>query len=257
MMTFDEYAGCRHAVPYVLDCADGAGRLLYYGSRHIFDRADPEVRDIEQRWAAFHPTLALNEGGDPPVAATVDEAVQRYGEPGFLRWLAARDSVPCETFEPPMQAEADELLRHFTAEQVKLFYTLRSVMQDAKRPVEARAPTIEELVGKTLQWLAHLHGLEGPPRDVTEFEASCRRLLPAQADWRAPPGAWFDPVFRGPAIWTNRVARCSSEFRDRFIVERLVAELKRGKRVFAVIGASHVVMQEPVLRARLERVTGP
>ncbi|MEA2562722.1 MAG: hypothetical protein QOH06_4226 [Acidobacteriota bacterium] len=42
-----------------------------------------------------------------------------------------------------------------------------------------------------------------------------------------------------------------SEYRDRFMVEKLTSHLKEGHRVFAVVGGTHVVMQEPTLRRGL------
>ena len=41
----------------------------------------------------------------------------------------------------------------------------------------------------------------------------------------------------------------SGEFRDQHMVKLLIDEVKKGKRVFAVVGGSHVVMQESALKA--------
>jgi len=42
-----------------------------------------------------------------------------------------------------------------------------------------------------------------------------------------------------------------SDYRDVYIVRLLVQHVQEGRRVFAVVGGSHVVMQEQALRARL------
>ncbi len=255
VMTCEQYARVRHDTPYILQCARGGGRMIYYGARHVYDPADAQVQDIERFWNAFRPKIALNEGGDPPVASSRDEAVRRYGEAGLVRWLAARDGVPVTTFEPARQAEANDLLTQFSVEQVKVFYALRAVWQDGGRSSEARATSAETLVDGVLSWYGELRGLELGPLSSAEFVAACKRLLPAGADWRRPQPEWFDPVPRGGnVLWTSRLARRASEFRDRHIVERLLSELKPGQRVFAVIGASHVVMQEPALRRCAEVV---
>lgn len=47
----------------------------------------------------------------------------------------------------------------------------------------------------------------------------------------------------------NEVARASSNFRDRFIVERIAVGLEKYDRLFVVYGASHALRQEPALRA--------
>lgn len=47
------------------------------------------------------------------------------------------------------------------------------------------------------------------------------------------------------------VARAESRFRDEVIVQKLTQKVREGGRVFAVVGRSHVVMQERALRSRL------
>ena len=41
----------------------------------------------------------------------------------------------------------------------------------------------------------------------------------------------------------SAVARASSEYRDRYVVEVLQRHLRDGERVFAVVGGTHIVMQ--------------
>ena len=60
------------------------------------------------------------------------------------------------------------------------------------------------------------------------------------------------PGYTQPPSYLNEVSRVSNRFRDEYMVNLLVNELKQGKRVFAVVGGSHVVMQERALRAILE-----
>ena len=49
----------------------------------------------------------------------------------------------------------------------------------------------------------------------------------------------------------NRIARRSSLVRDLFMVELLTERTLEGHQVFAVCGASHVVMQEAMIRRLL------
>ncbi len=42
-----------------------------------------------------------------------------------------------------------------------------------------------------------------------------------------------------------------NSIRDRHMISTIVGQVKAGKRVFAVVGFSHVVIQESVLRAEL------
>jgi hypothetical protein len=68
--------------------------------------------------------------------------------------------------------------------------------------------------------------------------------------WRKATTRWFSPV--GSLGWTNDVAAAVSRLRDKHMVSLLTREVLAGERVFAVVGFSHVVMQEPALRANLK-----
>jgi hypothetical protein len=43
------------------------------------------------------------------------------------------------------------------------------------------------------------------------------------------------------------MSRVGSEYRDRCMVAMLQRHVREGERVFAVVGGTHVVMQEPAL----------
>jgi len=247
IMSFEEYARAPlPPMPYVIALTVGEGQLLYFGARHTFDPADWQVQAITDYWRQYHPTLALNEGGEPPVLLSRDETVSRFGEPALVRFLAKADGVPVRTLEPPRTEERALVLRDFSPEQVKLFYVLRGVVQFRKSRNDGR---VEESVERALAGLSKEPGLEGPPRSLAEFEQSYARLFSEPSDWRKAPDAWFDPAVIRPTVYLNRISRKLSEFRDRHMVNLLLGELKKGGRIFAVVGGSHVIMQEQALRA--------
>lgn len=86
-------------------------------------------------------------------------------------------------------------------------------------------------------------GSEGLPKTLAEFETSVKKHLPTVSDWRKIDQKIFDP---NPdlGLFTNDIADASVNFRRRFMVKLLAAEVER---VFAVVGASHVVKQERAL----------
>jgi len=247
IMSFEEYArGPLPPMPYLIALTAGQGQLLYFGARHTFDPADWQVQAIADYWRQYRPTLAFNEGGEPPVLPSRDETVSRFGEPGLLRFLAKADGVPVRSLEPPQTEERALLLRDFSPEQVKVFYVLRGVVQFRKSRNDER---VEQFVERVLAGLSRESGLEGPPRTLAEFEQSYARLFSEPADWRKAPDAWFDPAVLRPTVYLNRASRKSSEFRDRYMVNLLRGELTKGARIFAVVGGSHVIMQEQAFRA--------
>jgi hypothetical protein len=108
---------------------------------------------------------------------------------------------------------------------------------------------IETYMDHELKRLTGIPGLEGQPRNFAELEKSCLWLSPRLREWREAPQSWFSPM--DSQAYTNQVSRLTAEFRDQHMVKLLVDEVKQGKKVFAVVGFSHVVMQESVLRAAL------
>jgi hypothetical protein len=247
IMTFDEYAKVRHGYPYIVEMQIGKGALLYFGAQHTFDPKNAQIAQIEKRWKEFRPTVAYNEGGNPSVSKTVEETVSKSGEAGLVRYLAARDKISALSLEPSRADEAAMLLKTYTPEQVKVFYALRPISQFRKRKNDE---TIEVFMTNVLGFLSRILGLEGAPNSIVELDKSCLWLSPQLKDWRTVEQSWFDPV--ASHAYTNQIARLSSEFRDLHMVKLLIDEVKQGKRVFAVVGGSHVVMQERVLRAALK-----
>jgi hypothetical protein len=248
LMTFEEYSTLKHGYPYIVELQLGKGALLYYGSEHVYDPKHAQIAQIEKIWKEFRPTVAYNEGGNPSVSLTIEETVSKSGESGLTRFLAARDKVPAFSLEPKRTDETMMLLKTYTPEQVKVFYALRPVPQFRKRK---NAQTIESFMTVLLGNLSRIPGLEGAPNSIDELERSCLWLSPRLRDWRSVEQSWFDPV--ASHAYLNQIARLSSEFRDMHMVNLLIEEVKQGKRVFAVVGGSHVVMQEPVLRAQIPK----
>ncbi|HEY5884445.1 MAG TPA: hypothetical protein VIT88_07140 [Pyrinomonadaceae bacterium] len=236
-------------MPYIIRMSVGRGRLLYFGAKHVFGSNDPQLTQIEKLWVRHKPEVAFFEGADPestPTAAKSRDEVT--GESGLVVFLAARDGVPVFTLEPAKGQEIALLLNTYTPEQVKVFYVLRQIPQFNSG---THTESIESYTGNILRWLSSKPELKGAPRTIAELKASTSRLFPKLADWRDVPQAWFDPVPTPAPTYLNDVSRRLSELRDRHMLTLVAEQVVQGKRVFAVVGASHVVMQERALRAAI------
>ena len=244
IMTFDEYAKVRHGYPYIVELQIGKGALLYFGAQHTFDPKHAQIAQIEKLWKEFRPTVAYYESSGTSLSKTVEEAVSKSGEPGLVRFLAARDKISAFSLEPSKTDEVAMMLKTYTPEQIKVFFVLRQVPQFRERKTDE---TIESFMTTFLGNVARIPGLESAPNTVAELGESCLWLSPQLKDWRTADRSWSDPV--ATQAYTNQIARLSSEFRDLHMVKLLIDEVKQGKRVFAVVGGSHVVMQERALKA--------
>jgi hypothetical protein len=251
VMSFEEYVKKRHAVPYVLRLSAGKRRLVYFGAKHTYDPNDPQISQIEKWWLSLKPEVAFFEGGDPeasPAIVKSRDEISKNGEPSFVLFLAGRDNVPVHTLEPTQHAEIALLLKTYSPEEVKIFYALRLVPQfkSGKRP-----ETIEAYTKGVLAWLSSKPQLQGKPRTLGELQEISARLFPQLQNWRDVPQDWFDPA--QVQTYLNKVSRQLSEFRDLHMLRLLTEQLVQGRRVFAVVGASHVVMQERALRAAIKQ----
>jgi hypothetical protein len=246
IMSWEEYRTRSVQWPYILQFDPPRGTLLYYGARHTNVPADPQVQEIERLWTAFKPSMVFNEGGSPPVEETRDLAVERYGEAGLVRFLAARDDIPVASLDPDRGEEVAYLRRLFSATDVKLFFVLRAVAQYA----DTRGRDgVESELQRVLTIFNRVPGLGGPPRSVGEVDAAFAERLPGEKSYHATPLKWFDPTLA--ATFLNEISRASNEYRDRTIITTLGRSIAEGQRVFAVVGGTHVMMQEHALGALL------
>lgn len=162
----------------------------------------------------------------------------------WTRKISCRlDRVPVTTFEPFRATESEALLRKYTQEQVKVFLALRAYLTFRKSKSDK---TDVEFMTSVLR---DKNGVQGPPNSIEELRVSYARLFPGHSDWRKVQDDWFDPT--KSFQYTNEVQNDSGFVRDQHIFKVLVSRARRGDRVFAVIGASHVPAQEPALIAAL------
>jgi hypothetical protein len=183
IMSYKEYGTIKHKRPYVLKYKTEKGELLYFGIGHAYRYDDPQIAELERKFAEFRPMLILNESGTPPVAESAKEAVEKYGEPGLMSFLAKKHNIPIKSLDPPRMEEIKYILslKRWTLEQVMLFYGLRRIPENNKKtnPVSPDA-LIEEMLKASVK----MPGSEDLPKTLTEFEASVKKHLPTVTDWR-------------------------------------------------------------------------
>lgn len=238
----------RHPIPYVLRVEKGGGQLVYFGIRHTRDAGDPQLLWARRLMAALKPTIVLNEDMSAAPGRSLTESIKRDGERGALAFWAKEDRVRMESIDLDRVSEARQLDKRFPASWVKVFYLVRGLQQELPRRLkEDPHRTVDAVAASDLKDLAR-EGVGGSPSSVAELDKVWAGMHVGE-DWRAPLIDWIEPNEKGPL---NRISEASSEVRDRHMVSVLVGLLARGERVFAIVGASHVVMQEPALRGARE-----
>ncbi len=219
----------------------GAGALLYIGTHHTRDPDDPQVKEIVRLWDEFQPTVALAESRLGFYVGGLRKGVGMFGEAGAVFALARAAGVPVYTLEAPLEMEMRAVLSTWRADRVAMFYVLRGAVN--RGSPDAREREAANLIRKRTRW----PGLEGSLSDVAALDSLYRAELPHLPDWRTADGTVVWPG--RTTSYLNEIATGVNRFRDEYMLNLFRDQLDEGKRIFAVVGTSHVIMQEPALRA--------
>ena len=136
------------------------------------------------------------------------------------------------------------LSKIFSIPKIKTFYILR---QAVLHRIQNKGMN-EKHVARILSYFEKPPFSNTSPVNVKQFEHYVRKLFPQLNNWRQVPENWFYSCPK--QSWLPRMFRQVNDFRNHIMIRKILRELKRGKRVFAVVGRSHVVRQEPVLRSK-------
>lgn len=244
LLTWQEYVEHPRTGPYILEVDKKNGSLFYYGAFHKVDPRDPQFEDIEQKWEQFQPTYAFCEGRIWPLEESRAQAIRNYGEQGLITFLAARDGVPVKCIDPSISEQVHFLRNQYLPHQIKIYFILR---QATINKMLRRKDKNEDDARLLLDKMEKLGGSRYFPVTLVEFEDMFLRLFPELDDWQNIPYAYFQSPERGGFL--ADIHQKLIEFRDQTMVKKVIRALKKGERVFAVVGRSHVFKQQDILRS--------
>jgi len=233
--TWDEHDAIIRTIwpkPYVLEL----DRFVFYGAHHTSNRHDPQFADIEQRWNAFHPTVALCEGRSRGfLIGPVFSRIGKKSEVQFVHELARRDGVRLLTLEPLYADEVGALLKKWTPEQLVLYFTMRVYWS------EAGGKANESLAKDLLAKRTDVDGLRDSLHTLADVDRVWRRDFPTLPDWHV--------LREEPAsTYLAAISEDSRRIRGEHMARTLIDLHRRGERVFAVVGSGHVIRIELILR---------
>ncbi len=247
LMTWDEYIRQARNEPYILELSSYGGSLVYYGAFHKVDPSHPQFEDIEQKWEEFQPTFAFCEGSSWPVEETYIKAIEKYGEQGFVAFLAARDGIPVECIDPSLTDQIKYLKNYYPHHLIKVYYVLRQAAINRMLKKDTAASVYAKPYFRKIN---HIHGYHYAPSNLKDFERLVARLFPKLVDWQKIPYSYFQCPESGGFL--TAIHRKLNGYRDRIMIKKVTKAMKKGKRVFAIVGRSHVVIQEAALRSLLD-----
>jgi len=249
MMTMQEYAKTKHTFPYVVDVSQGKAHIIYFGAQHSHDPKDKQFVFMRQLMQILKPDEVLNEDITPEPHDTLAESIQYDGERGALAFWTKKDGIPLKSIDFDWRDEIRKLPVTIRGSTIKMFYFLRGLQEDMNRPGRKMTKATDELATQELQMLDK-EGVGWPPRDVHEVDLVWKGLgIPG--DWRQPKASWVSPDGKTPL---NTISALINRNRDQHMVDVLKEELHAGKKVFVVVGGTHVIMQQGAIPGNVERI---
>lgn len=233
------------AWPYVLEITTDRSELLYYGFWHTTNPEDPQIAEIKQLWNEFDPTIAGTENRLGLFVGGLEAGVSYFSEFGALFALARQDDIPIYTLEPPWEVEVAEMKAAFSTADVTLFYTMRVFLSE--RGEGKTREEIDDLARHLLSKRGSRPGLEGSLPTLAGLDSVWNERFSDLGPWRDLPPNAVHPGAEPTRL--NALANLANEIRDRHAAAVILDLMKKGERIFALAGGSHVVKQEPVLRA--------
>jgi hypothetical protein len=244
LLTWQEYTEHPRIGPYILELDKKPGRLFYYGAFHKVDPKDPQFEDIEQKWEQFRPTCAFCEGRIWPLEESRAQAIQSYGEQGLITFLAARDGIPVKCIDASISEQIRYLRNRYPPHQVKIFFILRQA--SINKMLRRKEKNLDDAC-LLLSKMERFGGSRYFPATLVEFEHMVSQLFPELDNWQNIPYAYFQSKEIGGFL--ADIHKELLEYRDQTMVKKVTKALKKGERVFAVVGRSHVFKQQDILRS--------
>lgn len=252
-MTYDDYQKLgRHKLPYTFTIQSGSSFLYYFGEKHSFNPDDVQWAELKEFWSSFldktkdQKRVVFIEGNMPPLEETETESVLKHGGRGLVKYLASLDGVETHCPEPGEKVERDELEKQFTRKQIQYYYFAGVVYQwtqnhDPKPDFVEYMKIYEKLDQEVSGWTDFDFSLEGMKKVHAEF---------FDTPFDHTDSRFFYDIVNPVSIKTffNTISRISTEIRDTYIVKEIEKYMKEGYSVFIEFGASHAVIQEPLLR---------
>jgi len=250
ILSFSELEKIDYVLPYILELKNGNKHLAMYGCKHTFNPQDTMLIDIQDKFEKLKPDIALNEGGDWPIYNSRDETVMKSGEQGFLRFLCEKDSIPVRSFESNPVEEYEYLVSKYKKDDVLLMYFCRQIVQIQRKQ------DIEDFKEVMTNYLTGLKNsglpIENPKNEYSKLVENYKHLIKTDLNWKEFNPENVLPVYNNTIL--NEINRASVNYRDLHIVNEIVTELEKNDKVFVLVGGSHVIKQEALIKYYFDEI---
>lgn len=247
MLTYDEYLKKDIPLPYKFELIKGNKHLVYYGVKHSNNPNDSMFIDIENTLEKLKPDIAFNEGGNNwPIINNRDSTILLTGDPGFFRFICRKNNIKVTSIEPNDSLEYKYLLSKYKKNDVVLMYFCRQIEQlqhqESFQDNEFNKYMNDFLIGLKHKGMPLLNDEISVDYYIKYFE----EFFKTKFNWKNFDPSNYQPIYSKTLL--NEIMKESTYFRDRYIINKIEESLETNDKVMVVMGGSHLIIEEPVLR---------
>jgi len=243
--------------PYILEFTKGKKTVVFCGVNHLTDNSDienPMFTIIEQKFFAFKPEIAINEGGDfsNKVYSSRKDALLKDGEIGLTKILS--DSLKIKTVDgdPTVEFEFQELLKTYSKGEFLAYIVTERLMWGLKGQGISKTSEIEKKYEAFVQNYIIEEGgiaLKKTEQSFSFFKSNYEQLLKRPFDIsELEPTNPFEPKGK-----FQKIGRASKEIRDQFLIKTVDKLLNTHDKIFIVFGGWHLLTCKPGLEEIINR----
>lgn len=252
LITFEEYSKIKHDTPYFYTLGSNKQKIYYFGERHSRDSQDTQWQQAKNFWLEFLENtngakrIVFVEGSKPPLMDTEEEAISKYGGPGFITFLASQHKIDTHCPEPERAYEMNELAKQFSKEEITYYYFARSA--NGWNRMKEPKPVFEKYISQALK----KNEIESKWSDfdfsIENMKSVHKKLFGSEFDENN--STFFKDIVSPVRSETkiNEIASSCSNIRNEYMVKEIQKYWEAGNSIYIHYGAGHAVMQEPVLR---------
>ena len=241
ILSYNEYKQKNFSSPYFYLLSTKKYHLGYFGSHHSFHTEDSQFDQLKIAIQSFQPQVIFIEGGIPSLLSNEKDMIEKFGEPGFVSFLANQQSIQIKNIEPNFSEELYHLLDWFDEEDVLVYYFVRemSLYQLKHEKLE-----LESYISNFIEDLNYFLPLKKKEPDY--IYQLYENTFHTQFQTNQINNDLWDPIQEKTII--NAISKQNEIFRNQKMVENIIKSFNDYHKVFVVAGSAHAVMQEPALR---------
>lgn len=243
--------------PYILEWSNSPKQIVFCGVNHLTDNRDtanPMFKKIEEKFFAFKPDVAVNEGGDLSHKryASKSNALLTDSEIGLTRILCDSLKIKPVNGDPTTRIEFQELLKRYSKGDFLSYIVTERLMWGLKgQHITDSSAMIRSYDGFLQDYIVREGGI-GLTKNEQAFEfykTNYERLLGRPFNLATlEPTNPFEPNSK-----FQEIGRASKEIRDQYLLQTIDHLLDTYNKVFIVFGGWHLLTCQAGLEEIIKR----